>query len=183
MQKKTQDLIEQLLPKWEQARSLQNIDVAKRDYGDTSFSTVNGSFSWNSPFMVMLCDFVSGGGYEESGSVVGLAKDGRLLWEYSSHCSCNGFDDSEIEGNLLIHEHVLEKKSYELESFPVDWEEQIQKSLETLINALQETADVNIRKSGNGFLIEVRDEHTHNTLAVTRKELELIVLYGTGILK
>lgn len=42
---------------------------------------------------------------------------------------------------------------------------------------------VNIRKAGGGYIIEVKDQHTENILAVTREELEKIVLYGEAILR
>ena len=43
---------------------------------------------------------------------------------------------------------------------------------------------VNIRKSGNGYIIEVADKYTENSLlAITREELELIILIGEKLLK
>ena len=42
---------------------------------------------------------------------------------------------------------------------------------------------VNIRKSGGGYIIEVSDQFTENILAITREELEQIVLYGQIVLK
>ena len=47
----------------------------------------------------------------------------------------------------------------------------------------EKDSSVNIRKSGNGYIIDVKDQYTENTLAVTKEELELIVLYGQAILK
>lgn len=44
---------------------------------------------------------------------------------------------------------------------------------------------VNIRKSGIGYLIEIQDPYVKSSplvLAVTKQELELIVLYGQEIL-
>ena len=42
---------------------------------------------------------------------------------------------------------------------------------------------VNVRKVGIGYFIDVKDELTENRMAVTREELEQIVLYGQLILK
>ena len=42
---------------------------------------------------------------------------------------------------------------------------------------------VNVRKAGNGYFIEVEDQFSDNRLAVTKEELEMIVLYGEIILK
>ena len=41
---------------------------------------------------------------------------------------------------------------------------------------------VNIRLVGSAFFIEVEDQYTKNLLAVSREELEKIVLYGQVVL-
>ena len=43
-------------------------------------------------------------------------------------------------------------------------------------------SEVNIRPEGKGFFIEIKDQYTKNCLAVTREELEKIVLYAQIIL-
>ncbi len=137
MQEKTKNLISQLLPKWEEARSLQNRDIGKIDDYATQFSTINGTFSWNNSSLVMLADFVKGACYEEYGSIVGLSKDGKIMWEYQSHCSCNGFDNSSsADGEVRAEDLKPEKKKFELNSLPDDWEEKIQDSMQLLLNVL-----------------------------------------------
>ena len=42
---------------------------------------------------------------------------------------------------------------------------------------------VNIRAIEKGFVIQVGDQFTYNFLAITKEELEKIVLYGQIILK
>lgn len=43
---------------------------------------------------------------------------------------------------------------------------------------------VNIRKTGIGYyIVVIQDDHTHNELALTREELDLVVLYGRKILE
>lgn len=44
-------------------------------------------------------------------------------------------------------------------------------------------SQVNIRKVGGGYLIEVEDESIKKSFAITRTELEKIVLYGQKILE
>lgn len=44
-------------------------------------------------------------------------------------------------------------------------------------------SEVNIRPSGNGFFVEVKNQFTENRIAVTKEELEKIVLCGQVILK
>ena len=47
----------------------------------------------------------------------------------------------------------------------------------------KEKSKVNIRKSGGGYLIEITNTPIDQIYAVTREELEQIVLYGQVILK
>lgn len=44
-------------------------------------------------------------------------------------------------------------------------------------------SEVNVKKSGIGYIITVKDQLTENVLAVTAEELEKIILYGQIILK
>lgn len=46
-----------------------------------------------------------------------------------------------------------------------------------------DTSKVNIRKSGNGYIIEITETPIDQLYAVTRGELEQIVLFGQLILK
>jgi hypothetical protein len=43
-------------------------------------------------------------------------------------------------------------------------------------------SEVNVRKAGSGYFIEITDEYTENRLAVSKEELEKIILYGKLIL-
>lgn len=136
MKEETLKLLESLKNNWRKARDIQNRDVLKRNYG-SEFTTVNGIFSWDIKNLVLLCDFVEGGGYEEYGSIVGLSEDGRLFWEYSSHCSCNEFVDSDAATSELSEGQLTDtKKSFELSSLPEDWETKIAESAKKLLEAL-----------------------------------------------
>lgn len=135
MKKELENLIQELTGKWEEARSLQNRDCGKRTSYERSFDTVNGNFPWDNSSLVMLCNFVASDGYEEWGSIVGLSKDGKLMWEYQSHCSCNDFGDSN-SAEELKHEHILEKKSFELQSVPIDYQEKIEDSIKKILAAI-----------------------------------------------
>jgi len=136
MKEKTKQLLEQLIDKWEDARSFQNRELAKRENSWDNYETILGSFPWNNERLVMLFCEEDGGGYEGSATLIGLTKEGKLVWEYQSHCSCNDFEDSSYEGTELKHEHILEKKEYELNLLPIDWEEKLQDNIQKLLNAL-----------------------------------------------
>jgi len=47
----------------------------------------------------------------------------------------------------------------------------------------EEKSKVNIRQSGGGYLIEITNTPIDQIYAITRDELEQIVLYGQAILK
>ena len=47
----------------------------------------------------------------------------------------------------------------------------------------EETSKINIRQSGGGYLIEITNTPVDQIYAVTRDELEQIVLFGQAILK
>ena len=49
-------------------------------------------------------------------------------------------------------------------------------------NPIKEKSEVNIKVVGNGYIIEITDQFTHNTLAVTQEELEKINLYSSAFL-
>lgn len=132
----TKEVLERLTANWQKARDIQNRAVlGRKSIYDTIVETVNGTFSWNNQSMVMLCDFIDGGGYESYGSIVGLRNDGVLVWEYQSHCSCNDFGDS-TQANELLIEDTLSKKSCELNSIPDDWEDKIYASAKKLLEAI-----------------------------------------------
>lgn len=47
----------------------------------------------------------------------------------------------------------------------------------------EEKSKVNIRQSGGGYLIEITNTPIDQIYAITRDELEQIVLYGQAILR
>ncbi len=147
MKEKTQKLINRLVKKWDMARSFQNTELAKRIDIFDEYETILGTFPWNNEKLVMLFCEVGGGSYYGVATLIGLTREGKLVWEYQSHCSCNSFEDSSYEGTELKHEHILEKKTYELNSLPVDWEEQIQNNIEKLLKALLATQKEKIESS------------------------------------
>jgi len=51
------------------------------------------------------------------------------------------------------------------------------------VNTKEEKPKVNIRQSGNGYLIEITNTPIEQMYGVTRDELEQIVLYGQVILR
>lgn len=129
----TQQLIKKVCKNWDKYKAK---EVKDGGYGSTEVKTLNGTTtSWDNENLLWLMVNIDGGGYEESGNQVGLTKDGKIVWEYQSHCSCDGFADSASthgDGELCLG--CDEKpKSYELSNLPKDWEEIINKNLTEIL--------------------------------------------------
>lgn len=122
--------------KWDFYKSKEQIIETGNDWGGSEVKTLNGyTTSWNNPNLLWLLVNVDGSGYEESGNQVGINKDGKIVWEYQSHCSCNSFGDTSNphgDGELCLG--CEEKpKSYELSQLPEDWEKIIKVNLEEIL--------------------------------------------------
>lgn len=73
---------------------------------------------------------------------------------------------------MNVTEEILNKVKVEIEEYGLthDYMREIE-------------SKVNIRKSGNGYLIEITDGLTNPVYAITLDELRQIVLYGQAIIK
>lgn len=129
-------LIARVCKKWDLYKSKEKGQKPYNTSDYTEVKTLNGyTTSWENPNLLWLLVNIEGGGYEASGNQVGLTKDGKLVWEYQSHCSCDSFEDSKAphgDGELCLG--CEEKpKSYELNNLPNDWEKIIKVNLEEIL--------------------------------------------------
>ena len=131
MHKDTEKLISKLTKNWESVKSHQVLK--KEEYG-SGRETVIGKLWWDNPDLIFVLVTDQEEGYNGSQAQVGITKDGRIRWEYQSHCSCNDYEDSMGDGDGdFVPE--LSKKSYELKGIPLDWEAQIRTNIEKLLEA------------------------------------------------
>lgn len=131
LHKETQRLINELLLRWEEVK---NSYILKKDEYGSEREMKIGEIWWDNPNVIWVLVTGNDEGYEGSQTQVGLTKDGRLLWEYQSHCSCNYYEDSsEIEAEFLTAIQDT-KKSYELGSIPLDWETKIAENIKQLLS-------------------------------------------------
>lgn len=129
IQKETGILIGKLVENWDFIKEKQ---VAKKPkYGSECETVIGGKLWWNNPNLIFVLVTDQEEGYEGSQAQIGISKDGKIRWEYQSHCSCNGYENSEDKGEEFLPE--LSKKSYELNSIPLDWETQIQENIKKLL--------------------------------------------------
>ncbi len=72
-------------------------------------------------------------GYEGSQTQLGLRKDGVVVYEYQSHCSCNSYETSH-EGGCPMPEDTT--KSHELRDVPAEWKVIVAANIEKMIGML-----------------------------------------------
>lgn len=126
LQKQTQDSINKLIENWDYIKS--KYIFKKEDYG-SGRDTAVGKLWWDNPKLIFVLITDNEESYEGSQAQIGITKDGKIRWEYQSHCSCNDYEDSNGEGKDLD----LTKKDYELNEIPLDWENQIQINIAKLL--------------------------------------------------
>lgn len=131
LSKETQAAIKKILPKWEKIQ-LAFFQPKEKSWED--METPIGTLYWANPNILFLLTTHNEESYEGSQTQIGLSKDGRLMWEYQSHCSCNGYETSHDHGKEL----EVTKKTYELNDVPLDWEHQIRENIEKLLKAYAE---------------------------------------------
>lgn len=132
LNKDTQKLIKKAVKNWEALRKDFSKPTSSSYVADTESKI--GILHWDNPNLLWVLITNNDEGYEGSQTQIGLAKDGRLMWEYQSHCSCNGYEHSSGEPNNDFCKDLEGKKSYELNGIPLDWETKIQENLKKILN-------------------------------------------------
>ncbi|MDQ3816094.1 MAG: hypothetical protein M3362_00200 [Acidobacteriota bacterium] len=135
MNEEIQGLIKEVIKNWDYYKS-KEVKSKEFEFSDnTDVRTVFGdTTAWDNPNLLWLLASINDGGWEGYGSQVGLTKDGRIVWEYQSHCSCDGFGDTSGEGHGELHPGAeMSKKSWELNELPDDWEKIVKVNLELIL--------------------------------------------------
>ncbi len=134
MKEEIEKLIKKVCKKWDFYKSK---EIPTKDSWSeyTQTKTLNGYTSaWDNPSILWLMVNVDGSGYEESGNQVGITKDGRIVWEYQSHCSCNTFGDNAGHGDgELCLGCDIKPNSWELSQLPEEWEKIVKVNLEEIL--------------------------------------------------
>lgn len=127
LNKETQKLVSKAISQWDKLKLKQS---GKEEYG-TEFKTPIGQIHWDNPTVVWVYASSNEEGYEGSQIQIGLNKTGNFVWEYQSHCSCNGYEDTKEELPVIPEDTT---KSYELGDIPKDFEAVIQFNLKKLLS-------------------------------------------------
>ncbi len=127
-------LVSKVCAKWDFYKSKEEI-IHEGTYSGSEVKTLNGyTTCWNNPKILWLLIHSEDGSYDGSGEQIGLTIDGKFVWEYQSHCSCNGFEDSSGNGDgELALDFDTTKKSYELRNLPDDWKKIVKFNLEEIL--------------------------------------------------
>lgn len=141
LSKETQDRIARVMNNWSQIRAecFKSKNTDDSYYGDPTTDSPIGELHWDNPNLVWVFFTNNLEGYEGSQTQIGLNADGKLMWEYQSHCSCNGYELSHGHGKDFLEE-ASKPKSYELEGIPLDWESQIRANCDKLLAAIKKPA-------------------------------------------
>ena len=133
IQQETTDLLEVLIVNWSKLCDYYFKKTRSMSYEGDTIYTVIGQLDWDNPNIAWLLATGGGEGYEGWATQIGLTKDGRLVWEYQSHCSCNSFGDSSDKGNEMPEDT---SKIYEFKEVPSDWESEIRENARKIIKEL-----------------------------------------------
>lgn len=86
------------LPNWDKIKKIYNEFSLASDSSEAKENPVVGKLAWSNPDTVLWleADLTNEqGDYEGSAEQYGIDKNGNLVWEYYSHCSCNWYSDYE----------------------------------------------------------------------------------------
>ncbi len=128
LEKETEKLIARAVKKWSSLKKIQS----RRESHLDEFDSPTGHFFWDNPNILWLYCTGKEEGYEGSQTQIGLTKDGKLVWEFQSHCSCNSYKNTKEVGNEWPEDV---KKHYELSDIPKEWEAIIQYNFKKLLKS------------------------------------------------
>lgn len=100
-------------------------------------NTAIGTMQWDNPDLAWVLLAGQENDYDGSHAQVGVSSDGRLMFEFQSHCSCNGYGDTHGLGYSKELEPALETNSWEISHIPEDWQEQIIQNVEKLLAVIK----------------------------------------------
>jgi hypothetical protein len=134
MEKEIRELIKKVCERWDFYKSKEVREKEYESNENTKVTTLNGYTAyWDNPNILWLLINIRLEGYEEWGNQVGVTKEGNIVWEYQSHCSCNGFFDSTSSGDELPFNLDSTKKSFNLSELPDEWQKIIKVNLEQIL--------------------------------------------------
>lgn len=122
---------------WEALRSLQA--SKKEEYGDCQLAdTPFGQSHWDNKDLVWVYltsnEEDNEEDYEGSQTQLGVTRDGRVLYEFQSHCSCNGYENSHGDAACPMPDDTT--KTYELNEVPKEWKVIVTHNVGTMLALL-----------------------------------------------
>lgn len=130
LQKETQSLLKKVVRKFDKIRA--GFVTKKEEYGSESDSLI-GHIWWDNHELVWIFATDKEEGYEGSQSQVGVDCDGKLRWEYQSHCSCNSYEDTNGLPAQFTQD-TLKSFDFTYTEPPLDWEVKMQENMKKLLS-------------------------------------------------
>jgi len=127
----TQKLLVEVIKNWQAIRDKLIISEEKHS---SEKKTAIGEIYWDNPNVVWVLATKNEESYEGSQTQIGVDKDGVLRWEYQSHCSCDGYEDT-----CNLPSEVTEKtlKSFQLRELPLTWESELRDNMVMLLRSIK----------------------------------------------
>lgn len=129
--KETRDLLDEVVKNWDKIKE-ENFPFKNSEEYCSEFESSIGKIWWNSPHLVWIFATNKEESYEGSQSQVGVTKEGKLMWQYQSHCSCNGYEDTTELGEQFT-EKTLKEFDFTYTEPPLDWEVKMRNNMKLLL--------------------------------------------------
>lgn len=104
-------------------------------YSRSIVKTPFGESHWDNPDLVWVYLTNNEEGYEASQTQLGVTRDGRVLYEYQSHCSCDGYEDSHGGDGCPMPDDTT--KTYRLKEIPNEWKVVVAQNVEKMLKYLK----------------------------------------------
>lgn len=132
LSKETQELLSKIVENWDVIRAKFVLTKGNKPW---EADTLIGNIGWDNPNLIWILSKEKEDGYEGSQFQIGVAKDGSLCWEYQSHCSCNGYEDTSELPEQFTEET---KKSFNFtNTVPPTWEKEMCENMTKILNSVE----------------------------------------------
>lgn len=128
----TQKLIDEVVKDWDAIKASSIVSNDKPYPHNETKAKIGSTIWWENPNLIWVFTTDKEEDYEGSQEQIGIARDGSIRWEYQSHCSCNGYEESHDHGEDFLKE-LVDKKSFRLNDIPEDWETKVQENIKKIL--------------------------------------------------
>lgn len=129
---KYEEALKKVAENWEKLKALEVRQSPGSTY-DFDTETPIGKAYWSNDNLVWVYLTNNEEDYEGSQTYLGVRRDGTLVYEYQSHCSCDGYANTHVDGCPMPDDTT---KSYELNAVPAEWQVIVAANVEKMLALL-----------------------------------------------